>query len=124
MLPHEIVVPSIACAGGVTVGVAVNALRRGTIKKLRIVQLTGAIEGFQYCLYNTIAACDPDAAGAAQVGVNEKLYRITPLLTVSSGQDSFTSGEQYPEDGVTNLDMPYACLDDHDNNPRAGTPST
>ncbi len=123
MLPHEFIIPLIACNGGVTMGLAIQCLRRGTIKKLRVIQLDGTLEGFQYALYNTVAACDPSLDGAAQAGVNEKLYRITPLLTVSSSSDSFVSDEQYPEDGVTNLDMPYACQDDHDGNPLAKTSS-
>lgn len=127
MLPHEIVIPykgsaAISCAGGAVVGIDVRALQRGTIKKLRVIQLTGTLDGFNYTLYNTVGACD--ALGSPDVGVDERLYRITPRLIVAVGADSYASAELYPEDGVSNLDMPYEVLDGYDGDAFAGTPSS
>lgn len=122
MIPHEYVFPSIAVAGGATAGVALVCLRRGTIKKLRVVQLSGTLDGFSYALYNTAAACQ--ANGSALNGVDERLYRVTPLLSVVATKDAFASAEDYPEDGVSNLELAFACMDDHDGKPLKASPSS
>ncbi len=121
MIPHEYWFSDISCDGGDVVGVPLQVMRRGTIKKLRVLQLDGQNQGFNYCLYNTVAACQAD--GSALAGVSEKLFRISPILTVSSGNDQYASDEGFPEDGVSNLDLAYECLDDHDGNPLRRTPS-
>ncbi len=129
MLPHEFITAPINVTGGTTVGVPVFASRRGTIKKLRVVQLSGTLEGFTYTLYNTIAACQADGSALSTVTlpsgvvvtVYEKLYRVTPALTVASAAAEYASTEGYPEDGVSNLELPYEIKDGADGSPLTGT---
>jgi hypothetical protein len=123
MLPKEIVVDPINCPGGTEVGVLVPAIRRGIIVKAHVVQLTGALEGFSYCLYNTVAACPPGTSPTASATAPEKLYRVIPLLVVPTGQDSYMGASGFPRDGVYNLNAAYGILDDNNGQPLAGSPS-
>jgi hypothetical protein len=120
MIPHEFFTGSrslpapFTVPGGQEWGFAIPACRRGTIEKLRVVQLSGTQDGFSYTLYNSIAGCppgvNPSAASVAN-GYNELLFRVTPTLVVPAGQAQFSSSEGFPEDGVSNLNLPYANVD-------------
>lgn len=112
MLVHEAVYPNVVVAAGTPIGVPLAALRRGLIRKLSVVQLTGTRSGFTYTLYTTAGACQPD--GSALAGFDERLYRIAAPFVVASGADSYAG--TFPGDGVHNLDLAYGSLDDRDGN--------
>ncbi len=120
MLPREIIHAPVSCPGATEVGFAIKCLRRGTIRKLRVLQLTGTLAGFQYCLYNTAAACPVGTGPTAGATVNEKLYRITPLLTVAAASAQYSTGLAFPEVGISDIDLAYECLDDVDGNTLVG----
>jgi hypothetical protein len=88
---------------------------RGALTKVMVVQLTGALEGFSYTIYNKRAACPPGqnpTAAAASAGVVEQLYRVFGPVTVPSGKSYFDTGTAiWPNIGALGVFIPYHNLD-------------
>jgi hypothetical protein len=125
MVPYEIIIPDLTGGGAAPavvtgqtqLGLAIPSISRGMIKQLRVIELGTSHTGFSYALFKSIVACDPALYGAARGGIVEALYQIGPTFTVTSGQTQFASSEGFPEDGVSNLDLAFCCLDNQDGTP-------
>jgi hypothetical protein len=125
MVPYEFVSQPIVFTGAGQYGLIVPLHSRGFITKLRVVQLAGTFSGFNYTLYNTIAACTPITGLplAGQGTTQRALYQVLPTITVPAPQASFTSTLGYPWDGEFGLQVTYQNLDDPADVPLKGDSS-
>lgn len=97
---------------GQEIGFALPIQGRGTLTKVMVVQLAGALEGFSYTIYNKRAACPPGANPSSAATVAEQLYRVVGPITVASNKSYFDgNGETWPNTGVYGVFIPYHNMD-------------
>lgn len=103
--------------GGTEVGFVIPSQARGTLKKVIVAQLTGTLAGFTYTLYNKATACPPGVDPTNSATEPEVLYRVLGPVTVASSASYFFGTEQWPNDGVHGVEIPYSNLDNAASNP-------
>jgi hypothetical protein len=109
--------PALSCPAGQDIGFQIpdtsvegvsGIQAKGTISTFVVKQLTGSLDGFEYCLYDTSRACPPGANPLASATEDPTIAAIIGPVFVPSGQSYVDMPQSWPSDSAHQIWVPFA----------------